>query len=102
MTRITTDNQTRNVFSVLDLSPTQREQYDLDAATVESMFFGFGGEVYNLEDFTVIRHDDSRNISCLNGWDAYLSTSAFTAILIKIVYDDNTDTLVVVGEAETD
>ena len=58
---------------ILDQSELTAKEFDNGAG---SQFFRYRGNVYSLGDF--MRFDSP------NEWDGYLSTSVFSAILVKI------------------
>ena len=102
MRRTITNNVPREVIDASQLNSDERAQFDyLDWPAIErgedsASFFRFKGELYDLgefsADFGITR--GSGLPSDLSGWHGYMSESAFSAMVVRYVENDE---CVVVG-----
>lgn len=104
--RIVTNNVPREIVDAWELTPAEREEFDyLDWAKIEegadsASFVRYKGELYNLSDFsTDYGLTKGGGLPAhLSGWQAYMSLDFSTALVIRIVGDDDQ---VVIGRVES-
>ena len=79
--KVITNNHYRPLLSFWELSPREKKEMTdiLEEKAEEDTFFRYKGTVYPLSDFM-------RTFSTPN-WDGILSTTAFTAIVVKLSPD---------------
>jgi hypothetical protein len=97
---ITTNNAPRLVIDGYQLTVEERAEFDyIDWTGVDgtdsATFFRFRGDLYDLGEFSTTwgLSNDAGLPDHLAGWHGYMSTSAFSAILVR--YCENTDYIVV-------
>lgn len=94
--KVKTNNVPRFVLDACELTPDEREEFDyLDWERIEegsesATFFRYQGTLYELGQFT---HDygllkGARLPEHLSKWDGYMSEGAFSALVVRIVSDD--------------
>ena len=90
--KIVTNNKPRDIVSLFELKKKdQKEMLETFGEQAEILnFFLYKGEVYCLEDFCITSEELSKY------WDAYLATSYFTSIMIRLT---NRNSAVIVGRA---
>jgi len=80
--KITTNHQYRELLEYYDL--TEKEQID-NNENEEGLFFRYKECAYCLSDFMVFT--DEGEGSTFEDWDASLSESAFSGILVRVDHD---------------
>lgn len=80
-TEIITNNKPRNFIHWYDLTPKEQKEFDwMDEETADqSQFFRYRNNVYYIGDFM--------RETGFAGFDAAISDTFFSGIVIKIVYD---------------
>ena len=91
---ITTNHRLRPIIMGYELSPAEAASFDYLAEDElpHAMFFRYRGEVYDMNEFTVIRPNCDDELST---WDAIRTDTVFSATVIRLVDQD----YVVVGAA---
>lgn len=102
---VKTNNVPRDVIDAWELTPEEREDFDyldwaaIEAGTGSASFFRYGGELYDLGEFTADTGllKGSGLPEYLRDWHVYQSQHAFLAIVVRYVGDDQ----VIVGRVES-
>ena len=93
MSKITTNNQPRQIIDFQDLTQKEKEHFDwFKPDELQGGFVRFKGQVYCLDEFIGIHKDGSLS---KGGWQGFESQSAFDAIIMK--YDKYDSDYVVMG-----
>ncbi len=92
--KITTNNHVRPFIYGWQLTEEERQQFDYydDDEILDQTFFGYKGEIYDLGEFLQLGKD-----SPFIGWDAYISDSFFSGIVIRLTEDEYGETGIIVG-----
>lgn len=94
--QIITNNRPRDILDAWELTPKEREQFDyLDWEAIEkgedsASFFRYKGELHDLGEFST-DYGITRGTGLsgnLAGWDAYRSDSFFSALVVRLVNDN--------------
>lgn len=103
--KVTTNNVPRYTVDAWDLTPAERAGFDyldwpaIDKGKDSATFFRYRGQLYDLGNF--VRGNPipagSDLPAHLARWDAYMSESAFSAMVLRLADDD----LVIVGYVTT-
>lgn len=93
--QIKTNNVPRDLLTWFDLTKEQQDYLDLVGWAEESAEdwkgFVFKGQVYSLDDFTILADGSEEKAA---GWDGAMAQSAFHAILVKLA-DTDFDSVIV-------
>ena len=95
MLNIHTNNVPRFTIEAYELTPVERKEFDylpweaIDAGNDSATFFKFKGQLYDLGEFMRCVHSFG-----MDGWDGYMSDSAFSGVLVKFVGTDSDSVIV--------
>jgi hypothetical protein len=99
--KVITNNVPRDIIDAYELTAKERSEFDyldwdaIDAGNDSASFFRYRGQLYNLGEFTRdygITKDAGLPES-LSRWDGYMSESFFSAIVVRLL--DNNEQVVV-------
>jgi len=90
--KITTNNVPRDVLNAWDLTDKELKEFDYldkfgNTGKASHTFFRYKGEVYDLGDFMIWESLPNPFTQDDNKWEAYMSDTFFSGIVIRYVDD---------------